>query len=252
MRSGRSERTDPGGVISDTPGVRALVTQIREQIRAAADPARAPQMQAYMKSVMPYAGTVMPELKRIVRKAAREHQPGSLVEIIEAVSVLWREAEVREERYAAYELTGLPRAKGCLELLPIYTEMIETGAWWDHVDSVAHRIDDLLLAHRDTMGPLLREWSTSSDLWLRRSSIIAQLSLKERTDTDLLRDVLVVNLADKEFFIRKAIGWALREHSKTDPQWVQLFVAEHHERLSGLSRREALKRINAARAEDAS
>ena len=96
---------------------------------------------------------------------------------------------------------------------------------------------------------MLERWAVDDDLWLRRTAILAQLKRKDGTDLDLLRLALEQNLEDslhgREFFIRKALGWALREHAKTDPDWVRAFVAEHEDRLSGLTRREALKHLAA-------
>jgi 3-methyladenine DNA glycosylase AlkD len=134
-------------------------------------------------------------------------------------------------------------ATGRLEVLDLWREMIVTGAWWDHVDAVAHRIGALLLAHRDHMTPLIRDWARDPDRWLRRSSIICQLSLKSRTDVALLQEVITVNAADPEFFVRKAIGWALRDYARTDPDWVRALVADQIAVLSPLSRREALKHL---------
>jgi 3-methyladenine DNA glycosylase AlkD len=93
------------------------------------------------------------------------------------------------------------------------------------------------------MEPLIRAWATDPDRWLRRTSIICQLAFRDRTDTALLSDVIVPNLADREFFIRKGIGWALRQYARTDPDWVRAFVAEHEAVISPLSRREALKHL---------
>jgi 3-methyladenine DNA glycosylase AlkD len=156
---------------------------------------------------------------------------------------LWRTAEYREERYAATELTGTRIASGRLELLPLYVEMIVTGAWWDHVDAVSPRIGALLLAHRCELLPLIRQWAIDPDRWLRRSSIVCQLGLAGRTDVDLLTEVIVANLGDREFFVRKAIGWALRQYARTDPEWVRAFVRAHEASLSPLSRREAMKHL---------
>jgi 3-methyladenine DNA glycosylase AlkD len=154
---------------------------------------------------------------------------------------LWREAAYREERHAAIALTGLPEARGALELLPLHEEMITTGAWWDLVDGVAPRIRDLLLAHPAQLRPVLLDWARSADRWLRRSAVIAQLGAKDRTDTALLTEVIEVNAADPEFFVRKAIGWALRDLAKSDPAWVRRFLTEHE--LSPLSRREAARNL---------
>lgn len=220
-----------------------LAASIRGELRAAADPARAPGMQAYMKSTMPYLGVPVPAVRKITRAAALAQPPADLDALIGSTLALWRTAEYREERYAATELTGLRIAAGRLELLPVCREIIVTGAWWDHVDGVSHRIAAMLVAHRQVLDPQLREWSTDADRWLRRSSIIGQLGLKERTDPVLLADVIVPNLGDPEFFVRKAIGWALREYARTDPDWVRAFVLTHKSTLSPLSRREAMKHL---------
>ena len=224
-----------------SPGPTDLVAAVHAALRAAADPPRAPAMQAYMRSAQPFLGVRVPEVRRLTGALARERPPSSVAGLREAATALWRGATHREERYAAVALTGLPMARGALDLLPLYEEVITTGAWWDHVDGVAPRIRDLLLAHPGTMAPLLRDWARSPDRWLRRSAVIAQLGAKDRTDTALLAEVVAVNAADPEFFVRKAIGWALRDHARTDPGWVRRFLAEHE--LSPLSRREAAKHL---------
>ncbi len=220
-----------------------LIADIRARLRAAADPARAAGTQAYMRSEMASLGVRVPEVRRIVRAAAAERPPGSLKELKAAVLVLWRDAAWREERYAAIDLTGLRPAAGQLDVLPVYEEIIRTGAWWDLVDGVSHRLCDLLQAHREDMSSVLRGWSTDPDFWIRRAAITAQLGAKSATDTGLLADVIEPNLADPEFFIRKAIGWALRDYSATDPDWVRAFVERHRGELSPLSLREALRKL---------
>jgi 3-methyladenine DNA glycosylase AlkD len=192
---------------------------------------------------MPYLGVRVPEVRKITRAQARARPPSSVAALGQTAAALWREATHREERYAATGLTGLTMAVGQLELLPLHQEMIVTGAWWDHVDEVAHRVGDLLLVHPDQVRPVIRAWSHESDLWLRRVSIIAQLGAKARTDVALLSDAINANTSDRDFFIRKAIGWALREYARTDPEWVRRFVAAHADELSPLSQREALKHL---------
>jgi 3-methyladenine DNA glycosylase AlkD len=196
-----------------------------------------------MKSEMPSLGVRVPAVRRIVTTAARELPPASLEELISTVQELWRSADWREERYAAIDLTGLRFAAGEFSMLPVYEEIIRSGAWWDLVDGVSHRLRALLLAHRPEMAALLRRWSTDGDFWIRRASITAQLGAKSATDTALLGDVIEANLGDQEFFIRKAIGWALRDYSATDPDWVRTFVERHRSGLSPLSIAEALRKL---------
>jgi 3-methyladenine DNA glycosylase AlkD len=220
-----------------------LIAAIRSKLQTEADPARAAGAQAYMKSEMPSLGVRVPAVRRIVTTAARELPPASLEELISTVQELWRSADWREERYAAIDLTALRFAAGEFSMLPVYEEMIRSGAWWDLVDGVSHRLRALLLAHRPEMAALLRRWSTDGDFWIRRASITAQLGAKSATDTALLGDVIEANLGDQEFFIRKAIGWALRDYSATDPEWVRTFVERHRSGLSPLSIAEALRKL---------
>jgi len=222
-----------------------LIAAIRDRLRTAADPARADGSQTYLKSEMPSLGVRVPEVRKITTAAAAQWPCGSLDELRSTVLQLWRSATFREERYAAIDLTGSRLASGHLEMLPVYEEIIRTGAWWDLVDGVAHRICALLQAHRAELDGVLRRWSEDPDMWIRRSSITAQLGAKANTDAGLLAAVIQANLADREFFIRKAIGWALREYAKTDPDWVRQFVAKHEAALSPLSRREALRNLPA-------
>jgi len=203
-------------------------------------------MQAYMKSAMPYHGVPTPALRRVYKQVFAEVDLPSAEAWQGEVLALWRGAEFREERYAAIGLSGLRRADRfqTLDALPMYEEMIVSGAWWDYVDSLAgHRIGLLLRRFPDPMRATMLAWSQSDDLWKRRTSIICQLGFKRETDLDLLYACIEPSLTSREFFLRKAIGWALREHAKTDPDWVRRFVAEHVDALSGLSKREALKHL---------
>ena len=219
-----------------------LVSAIRDALREAADAERAPGMQAYMKSVMPYRGVPMPKVRSITKAAAREHPPLTLDELETVVRTLWDEAEFREERYAASGLLATKIGTGRLELVPLYEHLATTGAWWDHVDDLAHRIAELHDAHPAETAAIVRRWSTVADFWLRRLAIISQLGRKDRTDPALLAEVIEPNIAEREFFVRKAIGWALREYARVEPDWVRTFVADHDD-LSGLSKREALKHL---------
>ena len=223
----------------------ALVADVRAALRAEADPERAVATRRYMKSVMPYLGVRLPTVRLLTRAAERAHPLTTRPAMIATVRLLWQGADYREERYAATELlnTASARRLRSMDLLPLYCELIVDGAWWDHVDAVSQLVGELLAAFPAETNPVLRAWSRDSDMWLRRSAIIAQVGAKTDTDLDLLADVIEPNLADREFFIRKAIGWALRDYAWTDPEWVRSYVAAHEARLSALSRREAVKNI---------
>ncbi|MHC6230649.1 DNA alkylation repair protein [Arthrobacter sp. MMS24-T111] len=224
-----------------------LIAAVRSALWELSDPARAAGAQAYMKSSVPSLGVRVPDIRRIAVKAMEEFPPASGAGLRATALELWHTAAFREERYAAIDLTGNRLVAKDLDMLPVYEEIIRTGAWWDFADGVSGRICALLLAHPAEMSAVLRTWSRDPDFWIRRASITSQLRAKEATDTVLLADVIEPNLPDREFFIRKAIGWALREYAKTVPEWVQEFVAVHGQELSPLSRREALRRIGAGR-----
>ena len=212
-------------------------------LRAAADPVRAPQQQAYMKSEMPYFGVGVPQCRRIAGAVFRTHPLPDAGAWEAAILDLWRKAVHREERYAAIELLLFARYSRWLEpaRLPMVEEMVVTGAWWDYVDAIAGRgMGAMLAAHPHPMKTVLRDWAKDDDIWKRRSAILAQLRAKGGTDAALLADAIRPSIGDPEFFLRKGIGWALREYSKTDPAWVLAFIAANPG-LSTLSRREALK-----------
>jgi 3-methyladenine DNA glycosylase AlkD len=202
-----------------------------------------------MKSEMPYRGITAPDLRAISKIVIADHPLASCGDWREAVLELWRGAQFREERYAALGLLAHRRHRECMapDVLPMYEELITTGAWWDYVDEVAHHVGNLLRSHPQKIRPVMRAWSTDENLWKRRVSIICQLSFKRDTNLDLLYGNIEPNLADRNFFIRKAIGWALRSYAWTDPEEVARYVAANEARLSGLSRREALKNIASRR-----
>ena len=222
---------------------RVLLHTVRAALRERTDPVRAAGAQAYMKSALPSLGVRVPEVRRLALAAAAAHPFTSAGQLRATVLELWRGSTVREERYAAIDLTSLRMVARDQLMHPVYEEIIRTGAWWDFVDGVSHRICGLLQAHRPMTTELLVSWSTDQDFWIRRSAITSQLKAKARTDQHLLRAVIEPNLADPEFFIRKAIGWALREYAKTDPDWVRNFVVEKGTQLSPLSRKEALRHL---------
>jgi 3-methyladenine DNA glycosylase AlkD len=223
-----------------------LAHRLRAEMADGADQTRAAGMQAYMKSTMPYYGLSSSQVDVICRKVFAEHRFASCREWRDTILELWRGARRREERYAAIRLISVKRHRECWtpELLPMLQEMIVDGAWWDYVDSIAHVVGELLRTHPKEIKPVMRAWSRDESLWKRRVSIICQNSFKHDTDLELLYANIEPNLADRDFFIRKAIGWSLRAYAWTNPIEVARYVREHEALLSGLSRREALKNIS--------
>ena len=219
---------------------------VRAALRRVADPAKASPMQAYMKSKMPYLGVNAVPLRKVCREVFAGVDFPTAAAWRRAVLGLWRGARFREERYCAIELTGVRRFDRFQDMaaLPMYEEMIVTGAWWDLVDGIAgHRLGTLLRRFPREMKREMRAWSRSDDLWKRRSAILCQLTFKKATDLDLLYGTIEPSLGSREFFLRKAIGWALRQYAWTDPTEIRRYVREHERQLSPLSKREALKNV---------
>jgi 3-methyladenine DNA glycosylase AlkD len=227
-----------------------LVEELRRRIAEAADPGRAPKMQAYMKSELPFRGVSSVPLRAITRDVVGTLPLPDRAAWQSAVLSLWDEAAYREERYAALAVAGHRRYREHRDpaALELYRHLVVTGAWWDLVDTIAaHHVREILERFPAEVTPVLEHWAVDDDLWLRRTAMLSQLGRKDATDVDLLRRALESNLEDsphgREFFIRKALGWALRDYARTDPAWVRAFVTEHGAKLSGLSRREALKHL---------
>jgi 3-methyladenine DNA glycosylase AlkD len=234
--------------------VPTLPDAIRATLARAAQPERAGPMQAYMKSALPFWGIEAPLRRRIVAETVKGRECASAPALREAVLSLWREATRREERYAALDLLRLPRHQKLIDLdaLDALVEMMQSGAWWDFNDEISGQVLPLLIQRfPETMKPTLRRWAVSDDLWLRRAAMLAQRGLKQGFDAVLLYDCILPSLQGPgahplapEFFIRKGMGWALRERSYAAPDEVQAFVAEYKSRLSPLTQREALKVIH--------
>lgn len=235
-------------------GPRTLVTAIRDALAdpAVGDPERAVAQRAYMKSPMPFRGLGKPELTVLLRPLLGDRAlvPHTREEWSDAVRDLVDHATHREEWYAALAVAGhrVARPWQDPDTLALYRHVVTSTCWWDIVDPVAADfIGPILLSHRDVVTPLVRADAVDPHLWVRRTAILAQLKHRAATDVDLLADVLDANLEGslhgKDFFIRKAVGWALRQHARVDADWVREYVDSRASRLSGLSRREALKHL---------
>lgn len=227
------------------PGVCPIVDRARAGLAELADPVAAAAMQRYMKSAMPFRGVAKPARERLLRTLVDECPFPDAPALRDAVRELWGGARFREERYLALALVDHRRYRHWPDpsWVPLLREWIVAGAWWDFTDEIAsRRIGPLLRAHPVALTPVLRLWSTDPDRWLRRTAVICQLGSGAATDLALLRDAVEANLGDSDFFLRKGIGWALRQHARVDPAWVRGFVTDHPQ-LSPLSRREALKHL---------
>lgn len=219
------------------------VRYVQAVLAARANPEKAKGMQAYMKTDMPFYGVQKPARTEILRHLRGEFAPQNRKEYEALVTALW-ELPHREEKYLAQRVAVVFRQFIVPESLPLYERFIVEGAWWDFVDETAtHMIRELVLDHPSEIWPTVDGWNGHDDMWLRRTSIICQIGAKERTDAERLFRFCERRMLETEFFIRKAIGWALRDYARTEPDAVARFANEHRASLSGLSFREATKHI---------
>lgn len=198
-------------------------------------------MQRYMKDHFVYYGLKAPIRTGLQRKFLQEYGKPDVKEISETVRLMWKQPH-REVQYFAIDLIRSVLRKLPTEFIDTVEALIVDKSWWDTVDHLANPVSGPLLA-RDTnlMESRSQRWATSENMWLNRSAILFQLGYKERTRTDLLEHYILLHQHENEFFIRKAIGWALRQYSKSNPDWVRNFLSSH--KLSGLSVREASRYI---------
>ncbi len=216
---------------------------VQSALAEQANPDKAARMQAYMKTEMPFYGVQKPGLIPVLRHVVKNFPPSTRAEYERLVLALWRLPH-REEKYIAQRVAVKHRQFIVPASLSLYRRFVVEGAWWDFVDEAStHMVRELVLEFPLEVWPKVDTWIDADDMWLRRSAIICQVGAKERTDADRLFSFCEQRAFEKEFFIRKAIGWSLREYAKTDAAAVAAFATSHREDLSSLSYREATKHI---------
>ncbi|WP_405446357.1 DNA alkylation repair protein [Streptomyces erythrochromogenes] len=227
----------PRSALADT-----LLERLTGAYAPAADPARAEAMTAYMKHVAPFLGIPAP-LRRELSKTVTKNTPRpSETDVVALALRCWRFPE-REYHYFAVDYLRRHVGSCSSGLLPVARHLITTVPWWDTVDLLAaHTVGPLVAADPD-LALVMDEWIDGEDLWLARTALLHQLRHKDATDTGRLFAYCRRRAGHPDFFLRKAIGWALREYAKTDPDAVRAFVDAERASLSPLSVREALKNL---------
>jgi|SRR5271170_2418362 3-methyladenine DNA glycosylase AlkD len=216
-----------------------IIAFVQRELAHRANPDKAVEMAAYMKTSMPFYGVPKPAREAIKREVKKRFVVASRKEYERAVLGLWKLPH-REEKYFAIDIARSSRDFIVPESMPLYRRMIKEGAWWDTVDEVAaHLVGTVLLHHRREIAPQMDRWIADEDLWIRRAALISQLTHKDKTDHLRLFRYSLAQAAEKDFFIRKAIGWALRQYAYTAPDRVREFITKHRHRLSPLTYREA-------------
>lgn len=239
---GKSARK-PLSTSSDRSDVRRLVAFVQQALQKAANPTKAGAMARYMKTGMPFYGVPRPDLRLIERAMRKQFVHATQREYASNVRALWALPH-REEKYLAISLARAGKSFITPASMSLYEQMIREGAWWDFVDEIAaHLVGKVLLDHRKATRPVLDRWIDDDEMWIRRTAILSQLTHKYQTDERQLFDYCRSRMDETEFFIRKAIGWALRQYSYTAPDAVRKFLLKHRDRLSGLSYREGAKQL---------
>jgi 3-methyladenine DNA glycosylase AlkD len=208
-----------------------------------ADADKAVEMAAYMKTDMPFWGIQKPDREPIYRKLAKDFAPADHDEYSLVIRKIWN-GKHREEKYAALDYAVRCKKFIHTSMIPLYEELVRDGAWWDLVDPLATLLIGVaFLNDQKTVKPMMKVWIDDNDMWIRRTAILSMNKHKEKTDEKLLYDFCLRRAHEKEFFIRKAIGWALREYSYKAPDSVIKFLKTNRNTLSPLSYREGAKQL---------
>ena len=199
---------------------------------------QAQKMSKYMLNKFEYIGIKTPERRKIFKNFFSEYKNEEKIDW-EFVNKCW-ENKYREFQYVAADYLKNMKDKLTINDIPKFKRLILEKSWWDTIDNLDMTIGALALKDSN-VNKILLEWSLDENIWLRRIAIDHQLLRKEKTNTELLEKILKNNLGQAEFFINKAIGWALRDYSKTNPEWVKNFIEENKEKMAKLSIKEASK-----------
>ncbi len=216
--------------------------QFCSDILILSEPEIAEQMQAYMRRQFEFLGVPAAARREACLKQFETAKAEGEI-AWEFIDACW-EQNFREFQYVAIDYLLIMIDFLQAEDIDMIKKYIVSKSWWDTVDILRKVVGHLVLHNRPELNQTMLEWSKSDNLWLRRSAILHQLDFKSDTDRELLSEIVQNNFADEEFFIKKAIGWALRQYSKTDPDWVTDFIHKYKDQLSPLSYREAVKIIN--------
>ncbi|MDF2671130.1 MAG: alkylation repair protein [Paenibacillus sp.] len=220
----------------------SYVDAFQRVMEAEANPEQAVSMKRYMRDQFEFLGIPNPQSKVVTARFLKQHGVPDQTQLEEVVSRLW-ELPQREYQYYAINLLVRTVKHAPQERLQLVERLIVSKSWWDTVDALASNvIGPLLSKYPELIEASTSSWIHCENIWLQRTAILFQLKYKNKTDTRLLAAMIEECLDSKEFFLQKAIGWALREYSKTDPEMVRSFVESHP--LASLSKREALKVIN--------
>jgi 3-methyladenine DNA glycosylase AlkD len=224
-----------------------LLARLERAFVAARDPERAASMAAYMRGQFTYFGIPMPAHRAITRQVLAGLPPPAGDADLAAVALACWERPEREYQYFGADYLRRHTRRASPGLVATLEHLVTHRSWWDTVDTLATNVAGPLVLAHPALRAVMDRWLRSEDIWLARVAILHQERWRERTDADLLFAYCRRRAADREFFIRKAIGWALRSYAKTAPEAVAAFLAAHGGELSGLSRRQAERGVEIGR-----
>ncbi|MBS1955061.1 MAG: DNA alkylation repair protein [Cyanobacteria bacterium SZAS-4] len=220
-----------------------IVKFVQSQFKALADPVNAVPMAAYMKTEMPFYGIPKPLRIPVYKTLKKEYAPTSQEEYEACVLALWNLPH-REEKYAAIEYAMFFDKFITYKSLSLYERLVREGQWWDFVDPIAIALVGIALKKdRARLEPKMNKWIDDDNMWIRRTAILSQNRHKADTNEEVLFEHCLQRAHEKEFFIRKAIGWALREYSYAAPNAVRKFLDKNQNVLSPLSLKEGAKQL---------
>ncbi|MCY7162986.1 DNA alkylation repair protein [Streptococcus mitis] len=214
------------------------LTDLLVELEAAKDSKNAGPMEAYMRHQFFFLGIAAPERNALYKKYFPKAKKTKIIDW-NFVDTCWRK-EPREYQYVAANYLKAMQSYLTENDLPKLERLVVTKSWWDTVDILDRVVGSLVYDHPE-LEEIILKWSLSDNIWLRRVAIDHQLLRKEKTNVQLMEKILLHNLNQTEFFINKAIGWALRDYSKTNPIWVAGFIEKNKERMADLSIKEANK-----------
>ena len=219
-----------------------LIAAVTSSYRNAADAERAEAQRAYMRDQFPYLGITTPERRRLSRVVLKGSSRPSTSDCVALALRCWQLPE-REFRYFAIDYL-IAHVKQCdSSLLTTLRALITADSWWDTIDPLATRVVGPLVAADSSLLATMDAWVRDENLWIARTAILHQLHDKTATDEKRLFEYCTLQAGHQDFFIRKAIGWALREYAYTAPEAVRAFLDRERDRLSPLSVREAAKHL---------
>ncbi len=224
--------------------IEEAISSFRQQFKALGDPERAAQEKRYLKSPFQFYGVSVPRIRAVAKAFRRENRRISKESLWELSQALWQ-GDFHEERALAMVLLEEYRALLDYADMPSLQRMLRESVNWDQVDEISVHLVGPLLEKDGRVLEYLKRWSKDPNFWMRRAALLSQLLLFRdgKGDKALFYSFADEMMEEKEFFVRKAIGWVLREMSKADPEEVFRFVAENRDRMSGVTLREATRRL---------